>query len=83
MWAQGSPHDFLAPQRLFWHTKHEFIHILSSADNRLQTLLSLHWPKAHFFLMMPLIEVCTEVILRPFIFSYNENLQMVPGTFKM
>lgn len=83
MRTQGSPLDFLAPQGLFWHTKHEFIHILSSADNRLLTLLSPHWPKAHFFLMMPLIEAGTEVILRPFIFSYKENLQMVPRTFKM
>lgn len=83
MWDQGSPLDLPAPQGGFWHTTHESIHILSSASNRRQALLSLHRPKAHLFLMMPLIEACKEVILRPFILSLKENLQMVPEIFKM
>lgn len=33
--------------------------------------------------MMPLTEAWEGVILRPFIFSLKENLQMVPGILQM
>ena len=92
LWQYGSPkhgskclpYEFLAPQGWFWLSNHELIYILSSADSRLQAPLlisSLGWPEACLFLMMPLTEPYKGIILRPFIFSLKENLQIVPEAF--